>query len=76
MCPSGKGSGLENRLSEMACGFKSYRWRFWCPDHNFLNSKPEKFGGGIGKRGILHSYPYDVAGHSLNGGVHDWGASE
>ena len=27
-CPSGKGSGLENRLSEMACGFKSYRWRF------------------------------------------------
>lgn len=27
-CPSGKGSGLENRLSAMACGFKSYRWRF------------------------------------------------
>ena len=26
-CPSGKGDGLENRLSEMACGFKSYRWR-------------------------------------------------
>ncbi len=24
-CPSGKGDGLENRLSEMACGFKSYR---------------------------------------------------
>lgn len=26
-CPSGKGDGLENRLSEMACGFESYRWR-------------------------------------------------
>ena len=26
-CPSGKGGGIENRLSEMACGFKSYRWR-------------------------------------------------
>ena len=27
-CPSGKVSGLENRLSEMACGFESYRWRY------------------------------------------------
>ena len=35
----------------------------WCPDHNLLNSKPEKFGGGIGKRGILHSYPRNVAGY-------------
>ena len=26
-CPSGKGGGIENRLLEMACGFKSYRWR-------------------------------------------------
>ena len=33
-CPSGKGSGLENRLSEMACRFKSYRWRMSKIDNN------------------------------------------
>ena len=26
-CPSGKGSCLENSLSEMACRFESFRWR-------------------------------------------------